>query len=94
MLDIKFIRENLDIVKAGAKKKRLTVDLDRLLVVDTERRALKTALEAALAKQNKASEEFPSASPERKVELQAEMKLVKEEVVGMEEKLKPITVEW
>ena len=34
MLDIKFIRENLDLVKAGAAKKHITIDLGRLLNVD------------------------------------------------------------
>ena len=30
MLDIKFIRENKEIVQAGAKKKRIDVDIDKL----------------------------------------------------------------
>jgi seryl-tRNA synthetase len=34
MLDIKFIRENKDIVKAGALKKRVEVDIDMLLDLD------------------------------------------------------------
>ncbi len=38
MLDIKYIRDNLDLVRAGAKKKHFTCDLDRLLAVDDERR--------------------------------------------------------
>jgi seryl-tRNA synthetase len=38
MLDITFIRENLDLVKAGAKKKHIKVDLDALTIVDDKRR--------------------------------------------------------
>ena len=34
MLDIHFIRENAEIIKAGALKKRVEVDIDRLIVVD------------------------------------------------------------
>ena len=30
MLDIKFIRENKDIVQAGAKKKRVEIDIEKL----------------------------------------------------------------
>ncbi len=37
MLDIKFIRENKDIVQAGAKKKLVDVDVDELIAVDDER---------------------------------------------------------
>ena len=40
MLDIKFIRENKDIVAAGAKKKHITVDIERLLDLDDQRRGL------------------------------------------------------
>lgn len=41
MLDIKFIVENKDIIKLGAKKKHLTVDVDRLVELDAKRRELK-----------------------------------------------------
>jgi len=37
MLDIKFIRENKDIVQAGAKKKRVEVDIEKLITLDDER---------------------------------------------------------
>jgi seryl-tRNA synthetase len=34
MLDIKFIRENKEIVQAGAKKKRIEIDIEKLLALD------------------------------------------------------------
>jgi seryl-tRNA synthetase len=37
MLDIRLIRENADVVKAGAAKKHLEVDIDRLIALDDER---------------------------------------------------------
>ena len=37
MLDIKFIRENKDIVIAGAKKNRINVDIEQLLKLDVTR---------------------------------------------------------
>ena len=37
MLDIKFIRENKDIVQAGAKKKRVEIDIEKLIALDDER---------------------------------------------------------
>lgn len=45
MLDIKFIRENLDLVKLAAEKKRSNVDLDALIKLDDTRRAQMSALE-------------------------------------------------
>lgn len=94
MLDIKFIRENADLVKAGAQKKRLEVDIDKLLAVDTKRRGLMSAVEAARTRQNQASQEIPSAAPERKEVLLAEMKVLKEEMGKHEEELEPIEKEW
>ena len=45
MLDLKFIRENPDLVKKGAEKKRMKVDVDRLLQLDASRRAVQTKLQ-------------------------------------------------
>ncbi len=50
MLDIKFIRENFDLIKKGAADKRIPCDVDRLLVVDQQRRALQVQLEALRSK--------------------------------------------
>jgi len=45
MLDIKFIRENAELVKQGAADKHITCDVDRLLEVDKRRRELQVELE-------------------------------------------------
>ena len=62
MLDIKFIRENLDVVKAGAKKKHIEVDIDALLEVDTKRRALLSEVEEMRTKQNAVSDQVDRKS--------------------------------
>ena len=41
-----FIRENAEIIKAGATKKHIAVDIDRLLAVDDERKLLRQELDA------------------------------------------------
>ncbi|MFQ5462004.1 MAG: serine--tRNA ligase [Phycisphaerae bacterium] len=46
MLDIKFIRENVERVKAGAADKRIHCDVDRLVEVDRRRRELQVQLDA------------------------------------------------
>lgn len=45
MLDIKFIRENAEKVRAAAAEKRITFDLNRLLEVDRQRRELQLELD-------------------------------------------------
>lgn len=95
MLDIKFIRENLDIVKAGAKKKRIEVDLDTLVRLDDERRALLATVEAKKAEQNRVSTEVAqTAEPSAREKLIADMKLLKEELQREEEQLKGVMHEW
>jgi len=94
MLDIKFIRENADLIKEGARKKHLDVDVDALLSLDTLRRDLVTKVEETRARQNKVSEQIPSAAPEEKERLLAEMKVVKVTKEKIEDDLKKITREW
>ena len=45
MLDIKFIRENKDLVKEAARKKYIDVDIDELIEVDDKRRELLSRVE-------------------------------------------------
>jgi seryl-tRNA synthetase len=94
MLDIKFIRENLEIVKMAAKKKKSSVDLDRLVVVDNTRKELMTTLEKKRAEQNEVSAQIPQASPEERKTLIAAMTTLKEGMQFDEEKLKKTMEEW
>ncbi len=95
MLDIKFIRENLDLVKMGAKKKHIKVDLDGLVSYDDKRRALLSSVESKKAEQNKCSEEIVNAKDDAtRNQLIAEMKLLKEEIGKEEEELKLVMTEW
>ncbi|MEY4722965.1 MAG: seryl-tRNA synthetase, seryl-tRNA synthetase [Candidatus Parcubacteria bacterium] len=55
MLDIKFIRENADIVKKACKDKNVTADVDELLKADEERRGLQTKLEELNRARNEAA---------------------------------------
>ncbi len=95
MLDIKFIRENLDLVKHGAEKKRMTVDLDRLVALDDTRRSLLSALEAKKGEQNFVSKQVGNdQDPVTRAQLIAEMKILKDEIQKEEEELKTIMEEW
>jgi len=59
MLDIRKIKENPDAVKAGLKAKEVDCDavVDRILELDVEIRALKTASEGRTAQKNKLAKE-------------------------------------
>src|SRR3990167_676583 len=94
MLDIKFIRENADIVKMDATKKKIKVDIDRLLALDDERRLRMTSLETKKAEQNKVSSEIQSADDSRRATLIASMQALKAEIQSEEESLKPGMEEW
>jgi seryl-tRNA synthetase len=95
MLDIKFIRDNIDIVKLAAKKKHITVDLDELVKLDDKRRELQKAYDDARAKQNEVGVAVTKAPNEAaRTTLIEDMKALKEEIKKDEEKLKEITQQW
>ena len=52
MIDIEFIRTNIDIVKQAVTDKAMDVDVDRLLDLDEERRSLITKRDQLLAERN------------------------------------------
>jgi len=58
MLDIKYIRENPELIKEGCRKKQIKIDIDQLLEIDKKRKELMLALEDARAQKNKANEEI------------------------------------
>ena len=66
MLEVKFIRENTDLVKKGAKKKGLSPDIDRLLGLDAERRGLLQEVEALKHTRNLANNEISALKKEGK----------------------------
>ncbi|HEX5774477.1 MAG TPA: serine--tRNA ligase, partial [Candidatus Paceibacterota bacterium] len=94
MLDIHFIREHADLVKAGAAKKRIEVDIDRLLAVDEERRVLRASLDEKRAEQNRASGEIARAGGEEKEKLLEAMRHLKSGMAEDEEKYKAAMEEW
>ncbi|MBI4088365.1 serine--tRNA ligase [Candidatus Kaiserbacteria bacterium] len=94
MLDIKFIRENKDIVVAGAKKKRIDIDIDKLLALDDKRRELQLAIDEKRAEQNAASDAIAKASAAERQELIARMQGVKDTLKLEEESMQQVLKEW
>ena len=95
MLDIKFIRENKDIVSAGAKKKHIKFDADNLLAIDDKRKELLSAVEDLRNKQNQASLIISkAASGEERASLIEEMKTLKLALQEKESELAEVMKEW
>ena len=95
MLDIKFIKENKDIVKTAAEKKHIKIDIDRLIEIDNKRRKMVTEFEKKKAEQNTASEQIARITDEsERKHLIIKMKMLKEVIAGNEAELKEIIKEW
>lgn len=99
MLDIKFIRENADIVKMAATKKKIKIDIDRLIKVDDSRREIMQRLEARKAEQNIVSKKIAGGSTEGEMnekfsDIITQMQALKAENQKDEEAIKPVMEEW
>lgn len=80
MLDIKFIRENPDIVKNACRVKNFPDVVDDLLALDVRVRELKTITQTKTAEKNKISKEIPTATD--KASLVAKSKAISEEIAN------------
>jgi seryl-tRNA synthetase len=87
MLDIQFIRQNADQVKAAIRNKRLDLNLDDLLAADKERRESTTLLEQKRARKNELSASIPKASKDDRPKLVEEAKQVRTDIEQLEPKL-------
>lgn len=87
MLDIKFIRENPDIVKEAVKNKKANVDVDELLELDKKRREIIESSEKLKAEQNSKSKgpQSPEGIEELK-KLKANFKELEDKLTELESK--------
>lgn len=95
MLDIKFIRDNADLIREGARKKHIDLDLDALLAVDKERLELLALVESLRAEQNVVSDKITQmADPAERAKVIEDMRVLKERMKEKEEALKPVMATW
>ncbi|MDD5097130.1 MAG: serine--tRNA ligase [Candidatus Omnitrophica bacterium] len=66
MLDIKFIKENQDLVKQAIKNRALKIDIDSVVKIDDVRRKALNEFEDLAAKRNKANDEIGVLIKEKK----------------------------
>ena len=94
MLDIKFIRDNSEIIKLAATKKRLKFDVDELIKIDTERVDIMKRAEDLRAKQNAAGESMQRVVGAEREQLLNSLKTVKEDLKKVEDELEPVMKKW
>jgi len=94
MLDIKFIRENPDLIREAARKKHINFNVDELISADQKRLELLARVETLRAEQNSVSDRIPTASVDDRNTLIQQMTLLKEELKSHEEELKQVMTEW
>lgn len=82
MLDIKFIRENPDVVKNASRKKHIDCDVDKILKLDSKLNTLIKEIELLRAERNSLSKQpFDKNNPEsreRNIEIKSQLFILKE----------------
>ncbi|MBI5004958.1 MAG: serine--tRNA ligase [Candidatus Lloydbacteria bacterium] len=95
MLDIKFIRDNKDLVAEAARKKHIRFDVEALIQADTRRLEILAKVEEMRARQNKASKDISAVKDATlRQSLIGDMKSVKDELGRFENQLKEVMKEW
>lgn len=92
MLDLKFIRENPDLVKKGIENKNEKPRVDEVLALDTQRRELVLNADELKAKRNQASAQIPQmkkAGQDTSV-VMAEMKRVSDQISELDDQLRQV----
>ena len=88
MLDIKFIRENLDLVEKSIKEKGYKVDVREVLKLDDQRKEVLLEVENLRAKRNEIAGKMKGGKPSE--DLIAEGRKIKEELAEKEAELDKI----
>lgn len=95
MLDIKFIRENPELIKEAGRKKRINFDVNKLIDLDDKRLALLREVEDMRAKQNTESDKIAQLKDDSEKEKAiSETKKLKEDLSKKESELKKIEEKW
>jgi seryl-tRNA synthetase len=91
MLDIRFIRENADLVAEKSKQKGYEVDIDKLLSVDESRRKLTAEIEKVRNERNQLDQKYGQSPTQDKLK---EGKSLKETLAQIEAQLGPVNDEY
>lgn len=95
MLDIRFIRQNPELITEAARKKHIDFDVAALVSLDEARLQKLSLVESLRAEQNAVSEKVPMITDDiEKSVLFEKMRILKEHLKNEEEALRGIMEEW
>ncbi len=95
MLDIKFIRENPDLIREAVRKKHLDFNVDELFSAEEKRTTLLTLVEGMRAEQNTFTEKIARATDQaERQSMIDQMKAFKESMAAKEDELKVTMETW
>ena len=94
MLDIKFIRDNSDLIKLAAEKKRIDFNIASLIKADDERLSLLKVVEDLRSKQNAVSDRIATMTQSERMIAIDDMQKVKEDLKKGEDKLSKAMILW
>lgn len=88
MLSIEFIRNNTDLVKLAAKNKNREVDIDRILVLEDQRKDTLHKIQKLREERNTASKQkFTEETKTRGIEIKQELKKLEDDLTTTESEL-------
>ncbi|HEX8215495.1 MAG TPA: serine--tRNA ligase [Allosphingosinicella sp.] len=87
MLSLQYIRDNQDGVRKAIADKNVSLDLDALLALDGEVRAMKSRVDELRRQRNEISDGFKSAAPEERPALGQRAKAIGAEISQIEAEL-------
>jgi seryl-tRNA synthetase len=87
MLDLRFIRENADLVRQAVANRQDTAPLDEVLRLDSERRQRILELEDLRHARKEVSRERKTAAVDKGRDLRARIRALEEEVRGRDDQL-------
>lgn len=91
MLDVKFVRENLELVQESAKEKGYKIDVSEVVRLDDQRKAILTEVEALRTRRNEVASKMKGGKPAP--ELIKEGKTIKLELAEKEQALESAETE-
>ena len=92
MLDLKFIRENIDLVREAVASRQDTAPLDEILELDAERRQKVMELEGLRHARKQAARE-KQVSPDKGRDLRARIRGLEEEVRNLDSQLEGLLMQ-
>ncbi len=93
MLDIKFIRSNVEIVKDAARNKGVDVDVDRIVLLDSSIRSSTNSIEALRKERKDIARLYAEAGAETKAEISVTARALADKIAAAESEVQSLQAE-